>query len=199
MAEIMGNGKTADFSSAPCRTHLPRTARATNSCTPHGGFQGGRRESSLMTFAADSVSATPFRGGSATLNPPLGHSKARKKKSFFMILYGGSKPYPVSATPTAFASQIGQFPPYDRAKVPSTAKTRNQIFHPLFLLTKKAQKKKLSKRKAPMKSFRTLRSATRATCPCPSRLLKKAGENFWVAGENFNYGALKLHYSARKL
>ena len=105
----------------------------------------------------------------------------------------------VSATPTEFASQIGQFPPYDRAKVPSTAKTRNQIFHPLFLLQKQAQKKKLSKRKAPMKSFRTLRSATRATCPCPSRLLKKAGENFWVAGENFNYGALKLHYSARKL
>ena len=33
MAEIMGNGKTADFSSAPCRTHLPRMARATNSCT----------------------------------------------------------------------------------------------------------------------------------------------------------------------
>ena len=47
-----------------------------------------------------------------------------------MILYGGSKLHPVSATPTEFASQIGQFPPYDRAKVPSTAKTRNQIFHP---------------------------------------------------------------------
>ena len=29
-----------------------------------------------------------------------------------MFLYGGSKPYPVSATPTEFASQIGQFPPY---------------------------------------------------------------------------------------
>ena len=27
-----------------------------------------------------------------------------------MFLYGGSKPYPVSATPTAFAPQIGQFP-----------------------------------------------------------------------------------------
>ena len=27
-------------------------ARATNSCTPHGGLQGGRRESSLLTFAA---------------------------------------------------------------------------------------------------------------------------------------------------
>ena len=27
-----------------------------------------------------------------------------------MFLSGGSKPYPVSATPTEFASQIGQFP-----------------------------------------------------------------------------------------
>ena len=32
-------------------------------------------------------------------------------------------------------------------KAPSTAKTRNQIFHPLFLLHMQAQKKKLSKRK----------------------------------------------------
>ena len=77
----------------------------------------------------------------------FGHSKAREEKSYFMILHGGSKPYPVSATPTAFASRIGQFPPYDRAKVPSTVKTRNQIFHPLFLLHMQAQKKKLSKRK----------------------------------------------------
>ena len=52
IAEISESGKTTDFRSVLCRTHLPRTARATNSCTPHGGFQGGRRESSLMTFAA---------------------------------------------------------------------------------------------------------------------------------------------------
>ena len=42
--------KIADFRSAICRTHLPRMARATNSCTPHGGSEGGRRESSLLTF-----------------------------------------------------------------------------------------------------------------------------------------------------
>ena len=34
------------------------------------------------------VSATPFRGGYSTLNPPLRHSKAREKKSCFMILRG---------------------------------------------------------------------------------------------------------------
>ena len=38
-----------------------------------------------MTFAADSVSATPFRGGFATLNPPLGHSKARKEEKFLYV------------------------------------------------------------------------------------------------------------------
>ncbi len=32
------------------------------------------------------VLATPFRGGYATLNPPLGHSKVREKKSIFMFL-----------------------------------------------------------------------------------------------------------------
>ena len=34
MAEAMGSGKTTDFRSVLCRTHLPRMARATNSCTP---------------------------------------------------------------------------------------------------------------------------------------------------------------------
>ena len=41
--------------------------RATNSCTPHGGSQGGRRESSLLTFGT------------------FGHSKVREKKSIFKI------------------------------------------------------------------------------------------------------------------
>ena len=33
MAEAVGSGKIADFLLAICRTHLPRMARATNSCT----------------------------------------------------------------------------------------------------------------------------------------------------------------------
>ena len=32
--ETVESGKTADFRSVLCRTHSPRTARATNSCTP---------------------------------------------------------------------------------------------------------------------------------------------------------------------
>ena len=40
-----------------------------------------------------------------------------------------------------------------------TNRQKNQILHPLFLLTKQAQKKKLSKENAE-KKFRALRSAT---------------------------------------
>ena len=61
---------------------------------------------------------------------------------------------------------------------------KNQILHPLFLLQKQAQKKKLSKRKAPMGRFRALRSATTAVGG-RHRLLKKAGENFIMVRENF--------------
>ena len=83
-----------------------------------------KNEKDKKRNALTPVSATPFRDGFATLNPPLGHAKARYKKSIFMYLYGGSKPYPVSATPTAFASQIGQFPPY--AQSPSIANRQNK-------------------------------------------------------------------------
>ena len=34
MAEAVGSGKIADFHFVLCRTHSPRTARATDSCTP---------------------------------------------------------------------------------------------------------------------------------------------------------------------
>ena len=49
-----------------------------------------------MTFAADSVSATPFRGGFATLNHPLGHSKAREEEKFLhdsSRVVDGADPY----------------------------------------------------------------------------------------------------------
>ncbi len=65
-----------------------------------------------------------------------------------MILYGGSKPYPVSATPTAFASQIGQFPPYLRTQVPSTAKTKD-FCQPAFSFAIAAAKEKAIKKKTP--------------------------------------------------
>ena len=61
---------------------------------------------------------------------------------------------------------------------------KNQILHPLFLLQNQAQKKKLSKRKAPLWRFRALRSATTAVGG-RHRLLKKAGENFIMVRENF--------------
>ena len=125
MVEITESGKTAYFRSAIYRTHLPRTARATNSCTPRW-LQGGRRKSSLLTFGT------------------FGHAKVREKKSYFMFLYGGSKPYPVSATPTAFASHMCQFPYHSgssrrrplqtKTQVQPTEKAKNIYFIPSALL-----------------------------------------------------------------
>ena len=71
MAETVGSGKTADFyiASVPhaLATHyFLRITRARR-----GGLQGGRRESSLLTFAALFVS-----------------EKREEKKSYFMFLRG---------------------------------------------------------------------------------------------------------------
>ena len=66
--DVAGSVKLTTCTINPCRTHLPRTARATNSCTPHGGSEGGRRESSLLTFGT------------------FGHAKVRERKSCFMFL-----------------------------------------------------------------------------------------------------------------
>ena len=95
-------------------------------------------------------------------------TQKRKKKSFFA---GDQWSTPVSATPTHML--------------------RICVNSRFFFCHRRRKRKSYQKENAEIR-FRTLRSATRATCPCPSRLLKKAGENF-------NYGALKLHYSARKL
>ncbi len=99
---------------------------------------------------------------------------------------------PVSATPTEFAPQIGQFP-------------TGKGVYPLFLLLMQAQKKKLSKRKTPEEAFAlcgvrqelrvTPSRRRRHTCfayvsiPRLRRLPQKAGENFNCGG---NYGGRKL-------
>ena len=67
MAEIMGSGKTTDFCFILCRTHLPRMARATNSCTPRWF---GRRTARVLL-----ADFWYFWSHKSTI-----------KKSFFMIL-----------------------------------------------------------------------------------------------------------------
>ncbi len=52
-----------------------------------------------------------------------------------MFLYGGSKPYPVSATPTAFASQIGKFPPYAQSPSIANRQSKKYILHSVRALT----------------------------------------------------------------
>ena len=82
MVKIAESDKTADFHFILCRTHSPRMARATNSCTPRW-LQGGRRESSLLTFAALLVS-----------------EKRDKRKVASCFFAGEHCSPPVSATPT---------------------------------------------------------------------------------------------------
>ncbi len=94
--EIAESGKTTDFRFVLCRTHSPRMACATNSCTrgmnqctqcvgwrrrDRGRVLKERGTLSLLTFGT------------------FGHAKVQERKSYIMFLYGGSKPYPVSATP----------------------------------------------------------------------------------------------------
>ena len=107
-----------------------------------------------MTFAADSVSATPFRGGSATLNPPLGHSKARERKSFFiskkhLIHRYRVPPFSLRLGHARVLTALGlSFIPLAPLRYPL-----EKALYPLFLLQKPPQKKKLSKRKAPKEDF----------------------------------------------
>ena len=102
-----------------------------------------------------------------------------------------ASPTPVSATPTAFASQIGQFP-YLRAKVPSTVKTKDLCLS-AFSFAYAGAKEKAIKKKTPKEDFalcgaltqsRRRRHTRSAYVSIPTavggrrRLLKKAGENF---------------------
>ena len=61
---------------------------------------------------------------------------------------------------------------------------QEKAFYPLFLLTKKAQKKKLQKRKRRKKISRSAERDHRCRWTTPP-FKKKAGENYCVAGENF--------------
>ena len=109
-----------------------------------------------MTFAADSVSATPFRGGSATLNPPLGHSKARERKSFFiskkhLIHRYRVPPFSLRLGHARVLTALGlSFIPLAPLRYP-----QEKAPYPLFLLPSPPQKKKLSKRKRRKKISRS--------------------------------------------
>ena len=90
---------------------------------------------------------------------------------------------PVSATPTEFAPQIGQFP-------------TGKGFYPLFLLLMQAQKKKLSKRKTPEEAFALCGARQRLRAfdgaAFPKRRAKTSIMAEIMAGENFYYGGQKI-------
>ena len=72
---------------------------------------------------------------------------------------------------TMFASTTQSQSPVDSQK-----KKSDTLF--AFSFDEEGAKEKAIKKKNAEMKFRALRSTTRATCPCPSRLPQKAGENF---------------------
>ena len=113
-----------------------------------------------MTFAADSVSATPFRGGSATLNPPLGHSKAREEEK---LLYDSSR-----------ANNVRPY--HMNLKYSMQPKEKIKALSAFSFAIATAKEKAIKKKSADMR-FRALRSTTDAAVGS-RRLPQKAGENF---------------------
>ena len=63
-----------------------------------------------------------------------------------------------------------------QSPVDSQKKKSDTLF--AFSFDEEGAKEKAIKKKSAEMKFRALRSTTRATCPCPSRLPQKAGENF---------------------
>ena len=158
-----------------------------------------RRAAKPLTFALPFVARTRHawlarltrarRGGSEggrressllTFSALLVIQKREKKKSCFMILSGRRRRRSLQT----------------KAQAQPTDKTRNQIFHPLFLLHIQAQKKKLSKRKRREGIYTYAKHVCRrrrdgvishsAECDKGSAPLmappfkKKAGENFKI-------------------
>ena len=109
-------------------------ARATNSCTPRW-LQGGRRESSLLTFAALFV------------------SEKRNKRKVFLRFYTAAASLTLSRRRQHTCSAYVSIPLQDKVQVQPTAKRKNQMLFSLFLLHIQAQKKKLSKRKRRYRGF----------------------------------------------
>ena len=102
---------------------------ATNSCTPHGGSEGGRRESSLLTFGI-------LRLGDAVqrwLRHPEPSSSSlkstRKEKVSLCLIAGEQCSPPVSATPTHML-RICVNSPTMRIKSPVNSQKTRYMLHP---------------------------------------------------------------------
>ena len=119
-----------------------------------------------MTFAADSVSATPFRGGSATLNPPLGHSKARERKSIFKVFLIKRLLIRHASRATFLAvarSRSGSDSPQGCHSFPSRRFATHRRRLPIrFFFCHRRRKRKSYQKENAVKRFRALRSATKA-------------------------------------
>ena len=119
--EAAESGKTADFRYILCHTHLPRMARATNSCTREEISKRGE-----LTNARSALVGVAETGVNALFDDFWYFSslKSTIKRKYLYVKDNTSS--------TAIAVPLL---PQEKA------------LYPLFLLQKQAQKKKLSKRK----------------------------------------------------
>ena len=115
-----------------------------------GGSEGGRRESSLLTFAALFV------------------SEKRDKRKVFLRFYTAAASRTLSRRRQHTCSAYVSIPLQDKVQVQPTAKRKNQMLFSLLLLHMQAQKKKLSKRKRRNRDF-ALCGARRGLRVPPSR------------------------------
>ena len=69
-----------------------------------------------------------------------------------MFLYGGSKPYPVSATPTAFACANRSIPLRTKPKYSQQTKQKIKV-HSAFSFDEEGAKEKATKKKTPKEDF----------------------------------------------
>ena len=141
---------TISFAARTCHARLARLTRARGGCFLRG------RKALLNDFWY-------FSSQKSTIKEKFLYFKDNTSSVSLWLTPSA----PVSATPTAFAPQIGQFP-------------TGEGFHPLFLLHIQAQKKKLSKRKC-----RDGVISHSAECDHRCRwttppFKKKAGENFEI-------------------
>ena len=151
----MGNGKTADFSSATYSAHARHALLlATNSCTRKVFFKRGNEPMHAVRWLA-----SPRQGEKILLNDFWYFSSltSTRKEKYLKIK--------------------------DKSPSPVSSQNKKHLPYPLFLLLMPPQKKKLSKRKRRNRNF-ALCGARQGLRPLTCKPLKRLDLNFSGGGEN---------------
>ena len=122
------------------------------------------------------------------------------KRKVSLSLYGGSKPYPVSATPTAFACANRSIPAL-RTKSKYSQQTKEKIkVHSAFSFDEEGAKEKATKKKTPKEDFAlcgvlTQSRRRRHTCSAYVSIPTAVGGRHRL----FEKGGRKLYFGAAKI